>query len=91
MDLIRAGMDGNTRFRSPGQAIAQAASVLGKHGLEWGEVIQSFRLTQPKGRMSIDIARQTDDPFSPIDIRNSALAFHWTTLETGIEVVAYLG
>ena len=90
-DLIRAGMDGNQRFRSAGTALAVISKVLGKYAIEWDEVLNSFQFSQEKGRASIDLAFQTDDPFTPVSIRNTALAFHWDTLETGVEVVAYLG
>lgn len=89
--LIRAGMDGNQRFQSPGMALAKINQVLSEFGIEWDEVINSHRVGQPKGRMTIDLATQTEDPFSPVSIKNTALAFHWDTLETGIEVIAYLG
>ena len=90
-DLVRAGMDGNQRFRSAGTALAVISKVLGKYAIEWDEVLNSFGLSQEKGRASIDLAFQTDDPFTPVSIRNTALAFHWDTLESGVEVVAYLG
>lgn len=90
-DLIRAGMDGNRRFRNAGEALSVIAGVLGKYAIEWDEVLNGFRFGQEKGRASIDLAFQTDDPFTPVSIRNTALAFHWDTLESGVEVVAYLG
>lgn len=89
--LIRVGMDGNERFRSPGAALARINTVLGNFKIEWDEVINSFALSQPKGRVMIDLAFQTEDPFSPVSIENTALAFHWDTMPTGIEVIAYVG
>jgi hypothetical protein len=90
--LIRAGLDGNTRFRTPSEALARANKVLSDYGLEWDEVINSFQLKQPKGRMNIYLALSNqDDPFSPTSVGNTALAFFWDTLEKGIEAVAYLG
>ncbi len=50
--LIRAGLDGNTRFRTPSEALARANKVLSDYGLEWDEVINSFQLKQPVGDMS---------------------------------------
>jgi hypothetical protein len=90
--LIRAGMDGNGRFESPGKALGKASEVLAANGLEWGEVINSLPLRQPKGRMNIGIAMSNpDDPFSPTDISSSALAIQWYQLDGGAyEVVAYL-
>lgn len=89
--LTQAGFDGNGRFHSTGQAVAKAAEVLAKFDIEWGEVLDSFRLRQPSGRMTIDLASRTEDPFSPVDIQNTALAFQWTSVSSGIEVIAYLG
>jgi hypothetical protein len=89
--LIRSGMDGNGRFRSTGEALSKINRVLEVFRIEWDEVLQSFLLNQPSGRMNISLASQTDDHFSPVSIRSTSLAFHWTTLESGIEVVAYLG
>lgn len=90
--LIKAGMDGNGRFRSPGMALSRISEVLSSHGIEWGEVIQSFPLKQPQGRMLIDLALSNPaDPFSPTDIDNAALAFQWYQLDDDrYEVVAYL-
>ncbi len=92
MALIKAGMDGNGRFRSPGTALARISEVLASHGIEWGEVIQSFPLKQPQGRMNIALAlTNPSDSFSPKDIDNTALAFQWYQLDdTMYEVVAYL-
>jgi hypothetical protein len=61
--------------------------------MEWGQVINSFPLNQPQGRMMIDLAfTNPEDSFSPTDISNSALAFQWYELGNGqYEVVAYLG
>lgn len=90
--LIRAGMGGNGRFVSPGAALGKASEVLAENGLEWGEVINSFPLRQPKGRMNISLAMSNpSDPFSPTDIANSTLAVQWYQLDGGdYEVVAYL-
>ena len=90
--LIRAGMDGNGRFESPGKALGKASEILAEYGMEWGEVINSLPLRQPKGRMNIGLAMSNpDDPFSPKDINTSALAIQWYQLDGGAyEVVAYL-
>ena len=91
--LIRAGLDGNRRFRTPGEALARANTALSEHGLEWDEVINSHQLSQPKGRLNISLAlSNANDPFSPTSVGNTALAFFWDTLEEGkIEAIAYLG
>ena len=90
--LIRAGMGGNGRFKSPAEALSKAGDILSVNGMEWGEVINSFPLGQPTGRMIIDIALSNpDDPFSPTNVNNSALAIQWYQLDGGaFEVVAYL-
>lgn len=92
MALIKAGMDGNGRFRSPGMALSRISEVLSSHGIEWGQVIQSFPLKQPQGRMVIDLAlTNPDDSFSPTDLDNTALAFQWYQLDDDkYEIVAYL-
>lgn len=90
--LIRSGMDGNKRFRKPGEALARISEVLSDFGIEWDEVLPSFRLSQPKGRITVDLAfSNEEDPFSPMPIENTTLAFHWDTLGTGVEAIAYLG
>ena len=90
--LLRAGLDGNSRFRSTGQALAAIADTLADNGLELGEAVQAFDVKAPEGRITLDLAiMNEEDPFRPVDIFNSMLAFHWTTLENGgLEAVAYL-
>jgi len=91
--LVQQGMDGNGRFKSPNDALTQISKILGHLGIEWGQVINGFPLRQPQGNMNIDLALSNqDDPFSPTDITNSVLAFHWYQHEaTGqYEAVAYL-
>jgi len=90
-ELIRAGMDGNRRFRSASAALSVISDVLGKNSIEWDEVLNGFLFNQDNGRTSINLAFQTEDSFSPVSIQNSSLAFHWDTLESGVEVIAYLG
>lgn len=90
-DLIRMGMDGNKRFDKMGQVLNVAGTVLTAYGIEWGSVINSHSVSQPSGRINIDLAfTNSADLFSPTDITNSVLAIHWTQLATGLEVVAYL-
>lgn len=90
-DLIKVGMDGNSRFRSAGQALASIAEVLKSYDIEWDEVLDGFRFSQAKGRALIYLAAQTDDVFCPISIANTSLSFQWETLSSGVEVIAYLG
>lgn len=92
-DLRKAGFDGNGRFRSISNALSHASNVLSKHGFEWGQVTSAdlFR-HRPSGTQMILIAKQTEDPFSPIEVANSALSFQWTELRKDhFEVVAYMG
>lgn len=91
--LIQAGMDGNGRFKSPNEALTEAGKILNSAGLEWDEVINSYPLRHaPKGNMNVTLAiTNKDDPFSPVSIQNSMLAFQWYQLDGGMyEVVAYL-
>lgn len=90
--LIKAGMDGNGRFRTLGEALSRAGDVLAQFGIEWGEVINSHSLNKPAGSVNVDLAKtNNEDPFSPADIANSRLAFQWYTLDNNqFEVVAYL-
>ncbi len=90
--LIKAGLDGNGRFRRPSDALAAALNVIGDNGMEQDEVIHADRLRGDSGRITVDIARTNpDDPFSPLSIHNSMLALTWAKLESGaFEGVAYL-
>ena len=92
-DLLRkAGMDGNGRFRSVSEAISKASEVLNANGFEWGQVTSADLFRPPKGHQTILIAKRTDDPFSPIEVANTALSFQYTELRPHTyEVVAYLG
>lgn len=89
--LERVGMDGSRRFRSPGAALAEISQVLREFSLEISEVVTNSDVKTPDGRLSLEVSAATEDPSNPVLVRNSALAFHWTALETGFEVVAYLG
>jgi len=89
--LRKAGFDGKGRWKSAGAAATVAFEVLNKWGIEPDEVFTAHRYGKDKGHESIPLARSTSDPFSPIPISNSALAFQWTKLDTGFEVIAYLG
>lgn len=90
-DLIRVGMDGNKRFERMSSVLNVAGTVLMAYGIEWGTVINSHQVSQPNGRINIDLAfTNSEDLFSPTDITNSVLAIHWTQLANGLEVVAYL-
>lgn len=91
-NLIRAGMDGNKRFESLGQALISIGVVLTGASLEISSPVESYRAKQPTGRMNLELSKSNEeDPYSPTAIRNTNLSIHWTALETGLEVVAYLG
>lgn len=92
MALVDVGMDGNGRFHRTGEALSKISKVLSDFGIEWDEVLPTFLLSQPKGAIMVHLAwSNEEDPFSPTPIDNTALTFHWDTLGTGIEVIAYLG
>lgn len=89
--LSRAGMDGNQRFSSVGQALSRAWGILSEEGIEQGEVVNANRFLAQSGAVSISLAwSNEEDPFSPSPVPNSNLYVQWTVLERGIEVIAYL-
>lgn len=92
-DLIKAGLDGNGRFRKVGEAINVASGVFQKHGLEEDDVFSADRLRGPDGRATFNMAfTNVEDPFSPEPISNSMLVVQWHFFEeTGqYEVLMYL-
>jgi hypothetical protein len=90
--LRKAGMDGNGRFKSIGQAVAKAAEVLNDNGFEWGQVTSADLFRRENGTQSLIVAKRTDDPFAPMDVTYTSLSFQWTLLRPDVyEVVAYLG
>jgi len=90
--LIRAGMDGNGRFRSAQQGYSRAVDVLQDEGIELDEVVSSHLFNQPSGTIKADIAYTNyGDLFSPVSISNSILYLQYTELRPDVfEVVAYL-
>ena len=92
-ELVKAGFGGQGRWQSPGAAASAAFEVLNQYRIEPDEVFTAARYgkQREKGTSNIPLARSTDDPFAPIPITNTGLAFSWTRLETGFEVIAYLG
>lgn len=90
--LDAKGFGGRERWRTPGNALAEAFEVLSQFGIESDEIVHSFALRNPSGTMNLQIAwTNNDDPFSPQPIRDAALFFTWTVLREGyVESVAYI-
>jgi len=90
--LIRAGLDGNGRFRSVGMALSAASGVLDDYGLEPDEVLSAWKFSGPSGHTQIHVAQSNrSDPFSPTPIGNSVLAFSWHQHGEGRwEALAYM-
>lgn len=90
--LVRAGLDGNGRFRSVGMALSAASDVLDDYGLEPDEVLSAWKFSGPSGHTQIRVAESNrNDPFSPVPVENSVLAFSWHQLAEGRwEAIAYM-
>ena len=90
--LVRAGLDGNGRFRSVGMALSAASGVLGDYGLEPDEVLSAWKFRGPSGNTQVRVAQSNlNDPFSPMPIENSVLAFSWYQHGEGkVEALAYM-
>jgi hypothetical protein len=91
-DLIKAGLDGNGRFKRIGEALNAIAKVLDKHGLQQDDVFSADLFRDNKGQRTFAIAYSNpDDPFSPETVDNSLLVVQWYELQPGmLEVVSYL-
>lgn len=92
-DLIKAGLDGNGRFRKVGEAINAASGVLQKHGLEEDDVFNADRFRGDSGRATFNMAfTNIEDPFSPEQISNSMLVVQWHFFAetTKYEVLMYM-
>lgn len=93
--LRKAGFDGNGRFRSNSLALSKAWAVLEKWGIQPGEVTSAHTFKRPKGHTTIRLEFiNPEDSFSPVDLSNSVLAWHWmeqdNPIHDNVEVVAYL-
>lgn len=90
--LIAVGLDGNGRFTKPEHGYMRAVDVLAEFGIELDEVVNSFSFKPPSNQFSVHLAyTNREDLFSPIEIRNSKLAIHYTEVSPGrFEVLAYL-
>jgi len=91
--LIKAGLDGNGRYRKPAQAYSKALDVLAGFGIELDEIVSSHLFqARPSGTLNVRLAfSNPEDPFSPVSIRNSVLHLQFTELRKDhFEAVAYL-
>ena len=92
-ELVRAGLDGNGRFRKPEHAYSKAIDVIGNYGIELDDIVSSHLFqARPSGTIVVHLAFSNDeDPFSPMSIGNSTLYLQFTELSPGkFEAVAYL-
>lgn len=91
--LAQAGFDGNKNFKSVSAALSSLMSILNSHGLELDEVTSADIYNKPTGHRSINVARSTEDPFSPESLQNTSVAFSWAPRGDSefVESVAYLG
>jgi len=90
--LARKGLDGNGRFRRAEDGYVLSLEILSEHGIELGQVVNSFLFKPDSNTLNIDLAfSNEEDPFSPRDIRNTMLYLAYTRLENDkFEVLAYL-
>jgi len=88
--LRKAGLDGNTVFRSPNAGLMAVTGVMSKHGFEYTDY-GGFK-PDSGGTKRIDFERSNKaDPFSPTSIANSIIWFSWYRhRETSYECIAYL-
>lgn len=87
--LEKAGLDGNERFQSIGQAVNAVWKVLSPLGLEPDAGVPYTGGKQGSLSQGLRFSNKTD-PHSPTDIANSVLYMSWSKLENGFEVVGYL-
>lgn len=88
--LNKAGADGNARFHNVGSALAAFFAALGSCGIEAADVVSGDMLLGDRGHRTVSLAESNpQDPFSPIPLKQ-VLAFSWTQLQSGFEVIAYL-
>jgi hypothetical protein len=91
--LVKAGLDGNGRFRKPEHAYSKALDVLTDFGIELDTIVSSHLFkARPTGVINVDLAYSNEeDPFSPFSITNSVLHLQFTELDKDrFEAVAYL-
>lgn len=90
--FLRAGLDGNTYFIKAQHGFQKAHHVLMDFGIEPAEVGNSHVFNQKDGKITQLLAfSNPEDPFSPVDIRNSMLVVTFHEMQSGrYEVIAYL-
>jgi len=87
-----AGLDGNGRFQSIGQALNRISEILASRRIEPADVFAAdiFKFTSPPHNFGIAYAN-IEDPFSPLPISNSMLSVSWYERESGTwEILAQL-
>ena len=100
-EFRKAGLDGNGRFEKIDHGISKINEILADYDLELDEITNSDRFKEDKGRQEFKLARKKHkDPFSPIPIKNSIVAFSWhlmsekkitdTVKEKQYEILAYV-
>lgn len=97
----KVGLDGNGRFPSIGRGINAIHGVLQedydlgggiKVSMELADVPSGDIFRGDEGSRTLRIAFRTDDPFSPVEIKNSLISISWHYIKErdNYEVLAYL-
>jgi len=77
-EFRKAGLDGNGRFKKIDHGISKINEILADNDFELDEITSSDRFREDKGREQFKIARKKHkDPHSPVEIKNSIIAFSW--------------
>ena len=90
--FAQKGLDGRGAFRTIGAGINAAFDILGKFGIEVGQVLNSHLFMGDEGSQRIELAfSNPEDSFSPKDVSNSLLVMSWYKRESGnYEILMYL-
>ena len=89
--LSKLGLDGNGRFRKPGEGLAKAQKALEEFNIEMDEVVTS--LSGKSGQKAIRVALSPKDRTNedPTPLSNTSLSIQWQELKPGqYEVTANL-
>jgi hypothetical protein len=85
------GLDGNGRFQKPEHGYSKALDLLSEFDIELGEVVNSWAFQGDSGTINIDVAKKTEDPFSPLPLTNSRLVVSfYRRASDSYEVLAYM-